>query len=63
MQEFTGSVSVLHDLQTIPPLHYDLGVCPDLVKMNVKSATLMYPLDFCRPYSYCIRCAVVSCRT
>lgn len=36
MQEVTGFVSVLHDLQTKPPLYYDTGFCPDLVKMNVK---------------------------
>lgn len=37
MQDFF--VSVLLDLQTVLPLHYDLGFCPDTVKMNVKSVT------------------------
>lgn len=36
VKELAGFVSVLHDLQTVPPRHDDLGFCPDLVKMNVK---------------------------
>ena len=65
MQVFSGFVSVQRDLQSVFPFYYDLGFCPDLVKMNVKPVTSMCPLDFCRPYSctaHCIRCAAVSRR-
>ena len=49
MQGFIDFVSLLHDLQIIPLLHYDFCFFPVLVRMNVTSFNPVYPLDFCRP--------------